>query len=220
MAFRVVGQPFPATHACVCVCVLSSHFRPLKLLGQGGQGTVHLGDYDGFKCAGKTMLGTPSKELVDETLAEVDFFVKLDHPNCHYLLGYKTTLDNGGIMLLTEICELGSIYDFYGKEGKKFCKSTAWRLGRECALGELSLPPTLSLSPALSLSRALSLFTPPPLSLAHTCRTHSSRLSAPFSKRGSPLPSPHLFLPPLRPPRIIASSNLPARPCLFSQASM
>jgi len=115
--------------------VIPSKFHPTKLLGQGGQGTVHLGDYDGFKCAGKTLLGSPTPDLVEETLNEVQFFERLNHPNCHYLLGSKTSLDHGGIMLLTEICDLGSVYDFYGKGGKRFCKSTAWRLGRECALG-------------------------------------------------------------------------------------
>ncbi len=30
---------------------------------------------------------------------ELSFFTKLDHPNCHYLLGAKTTLENGGILV-------------------------------------------------------------------------------------------------------------------------
>ena len=32
---------------------------------------VHLGDYDGVECAGKTLLGQPSQALVEETLNEV-----------------------------------------------------------------------------------------------------------------------------------------------------
>jgi len=115
--------------------VVPALFQKKKLLGQGGQGTVHLGSYNGFKCAGKTLLGSPDANTVKETLDEVNFFLKLDHPNCHYLLGAKTTLDNGGIMLLTEICDKGSVYDFYGKAGKRFDMQTAWRLARECALG-------------------------------------------------------------------------------------
>ena len=115
-------------------------FRATKVLGQGGQGKVMLGEYEGFgRCAGKTLFGDPGPDLIEETRNEVDFFTRLDHPNCHYLLGAKLSLDNGGIMLLTEICELGSIYDFYGKAGKKFCRSTAWRLGKECALGLLEV---------------------------------------------------------------------------------
>jgi len=59
----------------------------------------------------------------------------ITHTHTHSHAHSQTTLDCGGIMLLTEICDLGSVYDFYGKGGKRFCKSTAWRLGRECALG-------------------------------------------------------------------------------------
>eukprot|EP00286_Rhodomonas_abbreviata_P020854 CAMPEP_0181297642 /NCGR_PEP_ID=MMETSP1101-20121128/5351_1 /TAXON_ID=46948 /ORGANISM="Rhodomonas abbreviata, Strain Caron Lab Isolate" /LENGTH=705 /DNA_ID=CAMNT_0023402597 /DNA_START=27 /DNA_END=2144 /DNA_ORIENTATION=- len=110
-------------------------FVKTKLLGQGGQGTVHLGTYEGTAVAGKTLLSNPSQELVDETMEEVNFFIQLDHPNCHYLLGAKTTLDNGGIMLLTEVCESGSLFDLYGKQGRKFDMQTAHRLARECAVG-------------------------------------------------------------------------------------
>ena len=115
--------------------VVPALFQKKKLLGQGGQGTVHLGSYNGFKCAGKTLLGSPDANTVKETLDEVNFFLKLDHPNCHYLLGAKTTLDNGGIMLLTEICDHGSLFDFYSKHGKRFDMRTAWRLAKECAQG-------------------------------------------------------------------------------------
>ena len=34
-----------------------------------------------------------------QVMDELDFFIKLNHPNCHYLLGAKTTLDNGGILV-------------------------------------------------------------------------------------------------------------------------
>mmetsp|Transcript_29477 Transcript_29477/g.70910 ORF Transcript_29477/g.70910 Transcript_29477/m.70910 type:complete len:710 (-) Transcript_29477:333-2462(-) len=112
-----------------------SKFRKDKLLGQGAQGVVHSGWYLDFKCAGKTVTGTPDADTVKETLDEVNFFMLLDHPNCHYLLGAKTTIDNGGILLLTEICDNGSIYDFYGKFGKRFDLRTAWRIAKECALG-------------------------------------------------------------------------------------
>ncbi len=32
-------------------------------------------------------------------MEELSFFEKLDHPNCHYLVGAKTTLDSGGILV-------------------------------------------------------------------------------------------------------------------------
>jgi len=115
--------------------VLPSHFKKSKLLGQGGQGVVHLGTYDSFKCAGKTLIGAANSNTVKDTMDEVKFFLMLDHPNCHYLLGAKTTLGNGGIMLLTEVCENGSFYDFYCQQGLRFDKGTAWRLANECATG-------------------------------------------------------------------------------------
>ena len=126
-----------ATHLPRIDPVIPSRFTQIKVLGQGGQGKVCLGTYAGvdFKVAGKTFLGAPDANLVKETLEEVAFFMQLDHPNCHYMLGSKTTLDDGGIMLLTEVCDMGSIFDLYSKEGKVFDPATAWRLSRECALG-------------------------------------------------------------------------------------
>jgi len=110
-------------------------FQKGKLLGQGGQGTVHAGKYEGQTCAGKTFLGTPNEDLVKECLDEVKFFMALDHPNCHYLLGAKTSLDQGGILVLTEICENGSLFDMYCTKGIRFDPQTAFRIGKECALG-------------------------------------------------------------------------------------
>mmetsp|Transcript_8200 Transcript_8200/g.27551 ORF Transcript_8200/g.27551 Transcript_8200/m.27551 type:complete len:590 (+) Transcript_8200:528-2297(+) len=115
--------------------VVPSKFVKEKLLGQGGQGTVYKGKYEGFSVAAKTMLGNPDAHLLADTLREVDFFLKLDHPNCHFLLGAKTTLENGGIMLLTEICESGSLFDCYSTKRLRFDRCTAWRISKECALG-------------------------------------------------------------------------------------
>ena len=115
--------------------VIPSKFKGEKLLGQGGQGTVYLGTYDGAKVAGKTLLADADDSLVKETQEEVRFFLKLDHPNCHYLLGAKTTLEDGGILLLTEVCDHGSLFDCYSKEGKTFDLPTSWRIAKECATG-------------------------------------------------------------------------------------
>ena len=51
--------------------VIPSKFVSIKVLGQGGQGKVELGEYDGIKVAGKTFLGTPDQGLVKETMDEV-----------------------------------------------------------------------------------------------------------------------------------------------------
>jgi hypothetical protein len=55
------------------------------------------------KVAGKTFLAAADANLVKECQDEIVFFNAIDHPNCHYLLGAKTTLDNGGILMLTEV---------------------------------------------------------------------------------------------------------------------
>eukprot|EP00960_Hanusia_phi_P049504 759579-Hanusia_phi.AAC.3 len=115
--------------------IAPAKFKRQKLLGKGGQGEVYMGQYETVLCAGKTLIGDIDENAVRETKAEVDFFMRLDHPNCHYLLGAKTSIENGGILLLTELCELGSVYDFYGKSRKAFDAPTALRLAHECSTG-------------------------------------------------------------------------------------
>ena len=72
---------------------------------------MHLGKYEEVTCAGKRFTGKPGAELLEETLNEAAFFLRLDHPYCHYLIGAKTTLENGGLMFLTEVCDGGSVFD-------------------------------------------------------------------------------------------------------------
>jgi len=115
--------------------VVVSKFQVVKVLGQGGQGKVCLGTYEGIKVAGKTFLSPPGPEQMKEVLEELKFFTQLDHPNCNYLVGAKTTLEDGGIMLLTEVCDNGSIFDLYSKKNATFKISTATRFARECAVG-------------------------------------------------------------------------------------
>lgn len=129
-----IAKPKPSSRPKRFANVDPYKFVKTKLLGQGGQGTVHLGTYEGISVAGKTLLQA-SPESIEETMNEVNFFLKLDHPNCHYLLGSKTTMEKGGIMLLTEVCESGSLFDIYGKAGRKFDTATAHRIARECAVG-------------------------------------------------------------------------------------
>ena len=115
--------------------VRSDKFIPTKLLGQGGQGVVEAGTYEGVTCAGKTFYRAPGPELMMEVKAEVDLFLQLNHPNCHYLLGANTSLDKGGIIMLTEICEMGSLYDLFSKQRLRFDDRTAMRVATECASG-------------------------------------------------------------------------------------
>ncbi len=74
-------------------------------------------------------------QVVKDLEKEVQLCMMLDHPNCIYLLGHKSTLDNGGPLQLWELCENGSIYDVYLKRGMIFDQLTAWRLSRESAAG-------------------------------------------------------------------------------------
>lgn len=47
----------------------------------------------------------------------------------------KQTLDHGGILMLTEICESGSLFDMYCQKSIRFDMPTAWRIAKECASG-------------------------------------------------------------------------------------
>ena len=71
---------------------------------------MHLGKYEEITCVGKTFTGQGDNQLED-TLNEAAFFLRLDHPYCLYLIGAKTTLENGGLMFLTEVCDGGSMFD-------------------------------------------------------------------------------------------------------------
>jgi hypothetical protein len=95
--------------------VIPSKFKKGKLLGQGGQGTVHMGTYEGLVCAGKTFTGNPDAKMVKSIVDEVNFFMKLDHPHCHYLLGAKVTPGNGGLLELTEVSQHCRILAFSSK---------------------------------------------------------------------------------------------------------
>lgn len=82
------------------------------------------------------MFGQPTKEILEDLMNKVNLLNKLDHPFCHYLVGSKIEVDaNGGPLLLTEICEEGSLFDLYAKKQMKFDVKTAWRIAKECALG-------------------------------------------------------------------------------------
>lgn len=115
--------------------VVHSKFQKGKKLGEGGQGAVYLGTYEDRKVAGKVMFGKVTKEILDDLQNEVDLFYKLDHPNCHYMVGVKLTADADGPLLLTEVCDEGSLFDIYAKKQKKFDPETALRIAKECALG-------------------------------------------------------------------------------------
>lgn len=114
-------------------------FEQHSFLGQDGLEEQMKGAYNGVVCVGRKFstsspLISLSAELVGSILNEVRLVEKIEHPNCQYLIGAKTTLENGGILLLVEHCSEGSIFDCYCK-GKHFDVPTAWRLAKETASG-------------------------------------------------------------------------------------
>mmetsp|Transcript_47753 Transcript_47753/g.113644 ORF Transcript_47753/g.113644 Transcript_47753/m.113644 type:complete len:722 (+) Transcript_47753:178-2343(+) len=116
--------------------VISSKFKKGKKLGEGGQGAVYLGTYEGNAVAGKEMFGKCTKEILDDLQNEVTVLTKMDHPNCHFLIGAKLLPDaDGGPLLLTEICEEGSFFDLYAKKRLKFDAPTSYRIAHGCAAG-------------------------------------------------------------------------------------
>uniref|UniRef100_A0A7S1HLU3 Calmodulin n=1 Tax=Hemiselmis andersenii TaxID=464988 RepID=A0A7S1HLU3_HEMAN len=115
--------------------VVNAKFQKSKKLGEGGQGAVYLGTYESQKVAGKVMFGKVTKEVMEDLENEVELFMKLDHPNCHYMLGAKLVADAEGPLLLTEVCDEGSLFDLYAKKQKKFDPDTALRIAKECAMG-------------------------------------------------------------------------------------
>ena len=116
--------------------VLLAKFKKGKKLGEGGQGAVYIGSYEGQVVAGKEMFGECTKEILDDLDNEVRVLRKVDHPNCHFLIGAKLRPDaEGGPLLLTEICEEGSLFDIYAKKRMKFDPPTAYRIAHGCAAG-------------------------------------------------------------------------------------
>ncbi len=61
------------------------------------------GTYDGLVCAGKVMLGNTDAKRLAELEREANLLKQLNHPNCHYFIGAKTTEDDGGPLVLTEV---------------------------------------------------------------------------------------------------------------------
>eukprot|EP00282_Hemiselmis_andersenii_P023402 CAMPEP_0171996436 /NCGR_PEP_ID=MMETSP1041-20130122/125_1 /TAXON_ID=464988 /ORGANISM="Hemiselmis andersenii, Strain CCMP439" /LENGTH=725 /DNA_ID=CAMNT_0012649589 /DNA_START=304 /DNA_END=2481 /DNA_ORIENTATION=- len=115
--------------------VVASKFIRVKKIGSGGQGTVFMGHYEGLRCAGKFMLGELTEKRVKELEREAATLLMMDHPHCHFFIGARTTQGEGGPLVLTELCEEGSLFDLYARKQRKLDVHTSWRLSKECALG-------------------------------------------------------------------------------------
>ncbi|KAJ1489405.1 kinase-like domain-containing protein [Baffinella frigidus] len=112
--------------------------RTIKKLGEGGQGVAYSATYAGVngEVAAKFLWTQGTPQVMRETEQEVALMRKMTHPNCHQLIGATTQPQ---ICMLSEICPLGSIFDYYTTKlvpaRKRFDEETARRLGRESAAG-------------------------------------------------------------------------------------
>ncbi|KAJ1493468.1 kinase-like domain-containing protein [Baffinella frigidus] len=112
----------------------------IKKLGEGGQGIAYSATYPGVngELAAKYLRpqALQNPKVVQETEQEVAFMRTLTHPNCHQLIGATLRPE---ICLLSEICPMGSIFDYYTAKlmptGKRFDEQTARRLALESASG-------------------------------------------------------------------------------------
>jgi hypothetical protein len=108
-----------------------------KLLGQGGQGVAYLATYDGVKLCAKFIMGQVTSKLLRDTLVEVGLMKRLKHPNCHHFIGANTS--TAEIVILTELCGNGSLFDYYTKNliprHQRLDHRSAARLALECANG-------------------------------------------------------------------------------------
>ena len=85
--------------------------------------------------AGKVLIRKPTVEVCKELEKEALLMKLLDHPNCHIIHGAKCTVQDGGPLILTEVCSEGSLFDLYAKRQVKFDLITGWRIALECSLG-------------------------------------------------------------------------------------
>ncbi len=92
-----------------------SKFEQKALIGREGQEEHYMGRYDGVPCVAKVLKGSLDSDVKVSFLQELRILEKLDHPNCQYFLGAKTTCENGGTMVLLELCAEGSLFDKYRK---------------------------------------------------------------------------------------------------------
>ena len=80
-------------------------------LGQGSFGTVYRGTYSGIEVAVKKPTGAATTSQINEAKREAALMKGLPaHPNV--LTFYGACIDNQGILIVTEICDAGSLDDY------------------------------------------------------------------------------------------------------------
>ena len=63
--------------------------------------------------SGWLIITTYTFQVIKDLLIEVALMKKLSHPNCHHLVGARTSPP---IVILTAVCSNNSIFDYYTKK--------------------------------------------------------------------------------------------------------
>jgi hypothetical protein len=94
-------------------------FEKEQIIAQGEYTELYLGKYNGTTCVGKIMMAGSERypSAAKSVLHEAEFLAKFHHPNCLKALGMKLTPEAGGMLVLTEFCPYGSIFDIYNSHG-------------------------------------------------------------------------------------------------------
>eukprot|EP00698_Gefionella_okellyi_P011694 TRINITY_DN30_c0_g1_i1.p1 TRINITY_DN30_c0_g1~~TRINITY_DN30_c0_g1_i1.p1 ORF type:complete len:680 (+),score=180.18 TRINITY_DN30_c0_g1_i1:63-2042(+) len=105
-----------------------------RQIGEGGFGKVYKAKFKSQYVAAKFGLGTPTREMLQDTQAEVDLMKRLpDHPNLLWLIGACLKLPE--LCILTEFCDNGSVFDCMHKKRMPFSAAFIWKVAREMAEG-------------------------------------------------------------------------------------
>eukprot|EP00854_Cymbomonas_tetramitiformis_P007728 gene7728-9191_t len=107
----------------------TTKLRKIKCLGQGGQGTAYLAEYEGLTVAAKWPNDLITTDLMEEIQREVRIATSLKHKNIHCTMGAK--IDRKEICILSEVCSMGSLDRFLHKN--TLSMKMKFRFAKECA---------------------------------------------------------------------------------------
>eukprot|EP00162_Nutomonas_longa_P014912 comp22133_c0_seq4/m.51723 comp22133_c0_seq4/g.51723 ORF comp22133_c0_seq4/g.51723 comp22133_c0_seq4/m.51723 type:complete len:541 (-) comp22133_c0_seq4:140-1762(-) len=104
-----------------------------KELGKGGFGVVYKAELQGMEVAAKFLLGDYSDQTVKEFSDEVSLMERFSDPNVVFLVGYANAAPD--LVIVTELCANGSLFDIIQKQGRRLGNDTVIRLATEIARG-------------------------------------------------------------------------------------
>eukprot|EP01012_Entosiphon_sulcatum_P058104 TRINITY_DN8205_c0_g1_i1.p1 TRINITY_DN8205_c0_g1~~TRINITY_DN8205_c0_g1_i1.p1 ORF type:complete len:719 (-),score=158.46 TRINITY_DN8205_c0_g1_i1:95-2251(-) len=128
----VASAPAPAVAAIGKIDMSKVH--KLKKLGEGGQSTVYLVEYNGVKLAAKFPQAEVPEEVKKEMLAAAALQARVIHPNVLRVVAHNEEC------ILLEICDGGDLTDRYSKypphvlaQQNVIARPLQWRLAMESA---------------------------------------------------------------------------------------